>query len=248
MALAPGDRIGPYSVTALIGKGGMGEVWRARDTRLGRDVAIKVLPATVSQDADRCARFAHEARILASFNHANIAGIYGLEEASGEPGGPVLALVMEFVESDTLADRLARGPVPFDEALGLARQIADALEAAQEKGIVHRDLKPANIKVTPSGTVKVLDFGLAKAFEGEPAADLSDAATRSLSATRQGLILGTVPYMSPEQAQGKAADHRAGVWAFGVVLYELMWSANGRMILFARKAGSDPMAAAPPRR
>jgi serine/threonine-protein kinase len=222
MALAPGDRVGPYSVTALIGKGGMGEVWKARDTRLGRDVAIKVLPATVAQDADRRARFAHEARILASLNHANIASIYGLEEASGD-AGPALALVMELVEGDTLADRLAGGPIPFAHAIALARQIAEALEAAHEKGIVHRDLKPANIKVTPDGKLKVLDFGLAKAFEGDPAAgDVSQAETRSMTATRQGLVLGTAPYMSPEQAQGKAADHRADVWAFGVVLYELL--------------------------
>ena len=223
MALAPGDLIGPYSVTAPIGKGGMGEVWKAHDTRLGRDVAIKVLPAALSQEADRRARFEREARVLASLNHSNIASIYGIEDVSGEAGHSVLALVMEFVEGETLADRLARGALPYDEAIPLAHQIADALDAAHEKGIIHRDLKPANIMVTPAGKAKVLDFGLAKALEGEPAAtDISQSPTLSRAVTQQGLILGTAAYMSPEQVQGKAMDHRTDVWSFGVVLYELL--------------------------
>ena len=222
MALAPGSLIGPYSVTAPIGSGGMGEVWKARDTRLGRDVAIKVLPAAFSQDADRRARFEREARVLASLNHSNIASIYGIEDVSGD-GPSALALVMELVEGETLADRLARGALPFDSAIGLAHQIAEALEAAHEKGIIHRDLKPANIKVTPAGKVKVLDFGLAKALDEEHAApDLSQSPTLSVGVTQHGLILGTAAYMSPEQAQGKAVDHRTDVWAFGVVLYELL--------------------------
>jgi serine/threonine protein kinase len=223
MALAAGSLIGPYSLTAPIGSGGMGEVWKARDTRLGRDVAIKVLPVALSQDADRRARFEREARVLASLNHSNIASIYGIENASSDAEDSALALVMELVEGETLADRLARGPVPFDAAIVLAHQIAEALEAAHEKGIIHRDLKPANIKVTPTGKVKVLDFGLAKAFEEEHGApDLSRSPTLSVAVTQQGLILGTAAYMSPEQAQGKAVDHRTDVWAFGVVLYELL--------------------------
>ena len=201
----------------------MGEVWTARDTRLGRDVAIKVLPAAFSQDADRRARFEREARVLASLNHSNIASVYGIEETSGDAGDSALALVMELVEGETLADRLTRGALSFDAAIGLAHQIAEALEAAHEKGIIHRDLKPANIKVTPADKVKVLDFGLAKAFDEERAApDLSQSPTLSVAVTQQGLILGTAAYMSPEQAQGKAVDHRTDVWAFGVVLYELL--------------------------
>jgi Tol biopolymer transport system component len=224
MALTPGSHIGPYSVTAPIGSGGMGEVWKARDTRLGRDVAIKVLPAAFSQEPDRRARFEREARVLASLNHSNIASIYGIEEHSTtDAGHPALALVMELVEGETLADRLVRGALPYGEAIALAHQIADALDAAHEKGIIHRDLKPANIKVTPAGTVKVLDFGLAKALDGEAAAtDLSQSPTLSIDVSQQGLIVGTVAYMSPEQAQGKAVDHRTDVWAFGVVLYELL--------------------------
>jgi serine/threonine protein kinase len=223
MAVGPGDRIGPYSVIAAIGSGGMGEVWKARDTRLARDVAIKVLPPAFSHDPDRRARFDREARVLASLNHPNIASIYGIEEGPDQTADSVLALVMELVEGETLADRLARGPLPFDEAFAIARQIADALEAAHEKGIVHRDLKPANVKTTPSGSVKVLDFGLAKALEGESVpADITRSPTLTVDATRQGVILGTAAYMSPEQAQGRPVDHRTDVWAFGAVLYELL--------------------------
>ncbi len=237
---APGTRFGPYEVVAAIGAGGMGEVFRARDTRLGRDVAIKVLPAGFAQDAQRVARFHREAQILASLNHASIAAIYGLEEAEG-----VLALVMELVEGDDLALRLKRGAIPVDEAIAIARQIAEALEEAHEKGIVHRDLKPANVKVTPEGKVKVLDFGLAKAFAGDPMAtsgshDLSQSPTLATAAgTQAGIILGTAAYMSPEQARGKAVDRRADIWAFGVVLFEMVTGQR----LFAGETVSDTLAA-----
>src|SRR5688572_981050 len=227
MTLAPGTRLGSYEVTAQIGVGGMGEVYRATDTRLGRAVAIKVLPPSVAQDPDRLARFDREARTLAALNHPNIAAIHGLERAHGTQ-----ALVMELVEGPTLAERIAQGPIPLDEALPIARQIADALAAAHEQGIVHRDLKPANVKVRPDGTVKVLDFGLAKALEqgsgiggqgsgGLPAASLSPTIT-SPAMTQAGLILGTAAYMSPEQARGKTVDRRADIWAFGCVLYEML--------------------------
>jgi Tol biopolymer transport system component len=196
----------------------MGEVYRARDTRLDRDVAVKIVSETFAHDQERLARFQREAKTLALLNHPNIGGIYGLEEASG-----VTALVLELVEGSTLADRIARGPIPLDEALPLAKQIAEALEAAHEQGIVHRDLKPANIKVREDGTVKVLDFGLAKALEGElPAADMSMSPTLSVAGTRMGVILGTAAYMAPEQARGKTVDRRADIWAFGCVLYEML--------------------------
>ena len=222
MSLAPGARLGAYEVVSLIGAGGLGEVYRARDTRLNRDVAIKVLPDAFVHDADRLARFKREAQVLASLNHPHIAAIYGVEEgASGS------ALVLELVEGPTLADRIARGPIPIDEALPIARQTAEALEAAHEHGIVHRDLKPANIKLTPDDTVKVLDFGLAKAGDSSAVgrdfsrADLSPTIT-SPAMTLGGVILGTAAYMSPEQAKGKPIDKRSDVWAFGCVLYEML--------------------------
>ena len=207
-----------YEITAEIGKGGMGEVYQAKDTKLGRDVAIKVLPEEFARDHDRLARFQREAKLLAALNHPNIAAIYGLEDSGGTH-----FLVMELIEGDTLADRIKRGPIPVEEVLKLALQMAEALEAAHEKGVIHRDLKPANIKVTPEGKVKVLDFGLAKAFAGEQAEMvLSDSPTISVAATQQGIILGTAAYMSPEQARGKAVGKRTDIWAFGVVLYEML--------------------------
>ena len=213
-----GKTLGRYQITNQIGKGGMGEVYQAKDQTLGRDVAIKVLPDEFAKDADRVARFQREAKLLASLNHPNIAAIYGLEESCGTK-----FLVLELVEGDTLADRIRAGPIPVEEALKLALQIAEALEAAHEKGIIHRDLKPANIKVTPDGKVKVLDFGLAKAFAGEQAElNLSNSPTLSEAATLQGVILGTAAYMSPEQARGKPVDKRADIWAFGCVLYEML--------------------------
>jgi len=219
LALTPGARLGPYEVTAQIGVGGMGEVYRATDTNLGRKVAIKVLPKAFAQDADRLARFEREARTLASLNHTNIAQIYGLERSHG-----TTALVMELVEGPTLADRIAQGAIPIDEALPIAKQIAEAFEAAHEQGIIHRDLKPANIKLRPDGTVKVLDFGLAKALDSSPGAtDVSQSPTiTSPAMTRMGVILGTAAYMSPEQAKGKPVDKRADIWAFGCVLYEML--------------------------
>ena len=195
LALTPGTRLGPYEILAALGEGGMGAVYRARDTGLNREVAIKVLLPIVANDPDRLARFSREAQVLASLNHPSIAAIYGLEEADGTK-----ALVLELVEGPTLADRIARGPIPLDEALAIAGQIAEALAAAHEQGIVHRDLKPANIKVRPDGTVKVLDFGLAKAAEpvGASAVSATMSPTISMHATMAGVILGTVAYMSPE--------------------------------------------------
>ncbi len=217
MALSPGDRLGVYEVTAEIGAGGMGIVYRARDTKLGRDVALKVLPDLFADDPERLARFQREARVLASLNHPNIASIYGLEEADG-----VRALVLELVEGPTLAERIAQGALPVDEALPIARQIADALEAAHEAGVIHRDLKPANVKVKADGMVKVLDFGLAKALEGDAGSDPSESPTMTAAATRAGVIMGTAAYMSPEQAKGKVVDKRADIWAFGAVVYEML--------------------------
>ena len=219
MSLTPGTRLGVYEISALIGEGGMGQVYRARDTKLNRDVALKVLPDSFAHDADRRARSTREAQTLASLNHPHIAAIYGLEESGG-----ITALVMELVEGDDLSQRIARGAIPIDEALPIAKQIADALEAAHEQGIIHRDLKPANIKVRADGTVKVLDFGLAKAME--PAAgsssNMSQSPTLSMRATQAGIILGTAAYMAPEQARGKTVDKRADIWAFGVVLFEML--------------------------
>ena len=239
-----GTRLGPYEVTGKLGEGGMGEVWRATDSRLRRDVAIKVLPAAFTADRERLARFEREAQLLAQLQHTNIAAIYGLEESNG-----TRALVMELVEGEDLAARIARGPLPLDEALPIARQIAEALEAAHEQGIVHRDLKPANVKVRPDGTVKVLDFGLAKAMDngvGSPStAPLANSPTLARSptltavhGTQLGVILGTAAYMSPEQARGGAVDKRADVWAFGVVLFEML---TGRS-LFAGETVSDTLA------
>jgi serine/threonine-protein kinase len=219
MPLIPGTRLGVYEVTAKIGEGGMGEVYQARDTTLDRDVALKVLPEAFTADPDRLARFQREAKVLASLNHPNIGGIHGLEES-----GETQALVLELIEGPTLADRIAEGPVPVEEALNIAKQIADALEAAHDQGIVHRDLKPANVKVRSDGTVKVLDFGLAKAATPEVGGTSgSDAATMPLSAATQvGMVVGTAAYMSPEQAKGKVVDKGTDVWAFGAVLYEML--------------------------
>ena len=225
MTIGVGDRIGPYEILAPLGAGGMGEVYRARDAKLNRDVAIKVLPELFSTDPDRLARFRREAQVLASLNHQNIGHIYGLEDASG-----VHALVLELVEGPTLADRIApfdsaQGRhIPFDEAISIARQIADALECAHEQGIIHRDLKPANIKVRPDGTVKVLDFGLAKALDtvSTSSPDAMNSPTITARGTQLGLIVGTAAYMSPEQARGRPVDRRADIWAFGVVLYEML--------------------------
>ena len=218
MPVTSGQRLGSYEVIAPIGKGGMGEVWRARDTKLGREVAIKALPDEFARDEDRLARFEREAKVLASLNHPGIAVIHGLEDSDG-----TRFLVLELVEGDTLADRLKRGSMPIEEALGLALKIAEALEAAHAKGVIHRDLKPANIKVTPGGEVKVLDFGLAKAFGlSDTDANLSNSPTLTLAATRQGVILGTAAYMSPEQARGDAVDVTTDIWAFGCVLFEML--------------------------
>ena len=219
MALTPGTRLGPYEIGAQIGVGGMGVVYRATDTNLKRQVAIKVLPDAVAADAERVARFQREAEVLASLSHPNIAIIHGLQRGDG-----VMALVMEFVEGPTLADRIARGPIPIDEALQIAAQIAEALESAHEQRVIHRDLKPANIKLRPDGTVKVLDFGLAKALEPIPdvSASLSHSLTITRAMTQPGVILGTAVYMAPEQARGAAVDQRADIWAFGCVLYEML--------------------------
>ena len=215
MALEVGARLGHYDVTALIGEGGMGQVYRATDTQLGRDVALKILPDAFAADPDRLARFQREAHVLASLNHPGIAAIYGIEKSDDTQ-----ALVLELVEGPTLADRIAKGPIPLDEALPIAKQIAEALEAAHEAGVIHRDLKPANIKVREDGTVKVLDFGLAKGFQ--PGGSDPSHSTLTMSATASGVIMGTAAYMSPEQAQGKPVDQRTDVWAFGAVLYEML--------------------------
>src|SRR3989454_4538601 len=223
MSFGPGGRLGPYEILAALGAGGMGEVYRARDTKLGRDVAIKILPELFAADPERLARFEREAHLLASLNHPYIAAIYGLEESNG-----TRALVLELVEGPTLAARIADGAIPLAEALPLARQIADALQAAHDQGIIHRDLKPANIKVRPDGTVKVLDFGLAKLAESGEAGPAGRNLTQSPTITSPammtgaGMILGTAAYMSPEQARGKTVDKRADVWAFGAVLFEML--------------------------
>src|SRR5208283_3903292 len=210
MPLSTGTRLGPYEILAPIGSGGMGAVYRARDTKLKRDVAIKVLPEAFARDPERKARFEREAELLASLNHPNIATIYGVEDR---------ALVMELVEGHS-----SKGPMPFDEAWKIASQIAAALEYAHERGIVHRDLKPSNILIASERVVKLLDFGLAKAFanQREPSASPEDSPTLTLGATEVGVVLGTAAYMAPEQARGKAVDKRADIWSFGVVLYELL--------------------------
>ena len=233
MSLAPGTRIGAYEIQSPLGAGGMGEVYRARDTRLGRQVAVKILPDDFLKDPARVARFQREAQALAALNHPHIAQIYGFDDSSD-----IHALVMELVEGPTLADRIAQGPIPLDEALSLARQLAEALEAAHEQGIIHRDLKPANIEVRPDGTVKVLDFGLAKLIGpaeagpyehrdvGAGFSRLEGTASPTITSpammTGAGVLLGTAAYMAPEQARGKAVDKRADIWAFGCVLYEML--------------------------
>src|SRR5215469_17035159 len=217
-----GTKLAHYEITSHIGSGGMGDVYQAADTKLGRSVAIKFLPDAFTHDTDRVARFQREARVLASLNHPNIAAIHGVEEIDARH-----FLVMELVAGETLADRIKSGAIPIEEALYIAKQIAEALEEAHEKGIIHRDLKPANIKVTPDGKVKVLDFGLAKAYEREHAdVSASNSPTLSMAATQQGVILGTAAYMSPEQARGKTVSKATDIWAFGAVLYESLVGAQ----------------------
>jgi serine/threonine-protein kinase len=233
--LATGTKLGVYEITGALGAGGMGEVYRARDAKLGRDVALKVLPEAFARDAERMARFHREAKVLASLNHPNIASIYGLEDS-----GSTHALVMELVEGPTLADRIKQGPIPIDEVVKIAKQICEGIEYAHERGIVHRDLKPANVKVTNDDAVKVLDFGLAKAIEGDAASvDISSSPTITRMATLAGVLLGTAAYMSPEQAKGKAVDRRADIWAFGCVLYEML---TGKMA-FHGESVTDTLAA-----
>ena len=234
MNVTPGSRLGAYEVIALLGAGGMGEVYRAHDGRLQRDVALKILPVNVSNDAERLTRFEREARMLAALNHPNIAAIYGIEDAED-----VRALVLELVEGPTLAELLRRGALPVDEAIAVARQMADALEAAHGKNIIHRDLKPANIKLTLDGTVKVLDFGLAKALDTSASSDMTESPTVTAVGTRAGVILGTAAYMSPEQARGLSVDKRTDIWAFGCVLFEML---TGRAA-FASATISDTVAA-----
>jgi Tol biopolymer transport system component len=236
VTLPVGERLGNYQVIALLGAGGMGEVYRASDSKLGRVVALKVLPSGLHmEDEQRMARFQREAQILAALNHPNIATIHGLEDS-----GPTHALVMELVEGPTLADRIAEGPLPLEEALSIAAQIAEALEYAHERGIIHRDLKPANVKITPDGKVKVLDFGLAKALEDSPeTVNISTSPTLTMGATRAGIILGTAAYMPPEQAKGKSVDRRGDVWAFGVVLFEML---TGKQ-LYTGETASEVLAA-----
>ena len=217
MPLNVGSRIAHYDVTALIGEGGMGQVYQATDTKLNRQVALKILPEAFAADPDRLARFQREAQVLASLNHPNIAQIHGIEEDEG-----TRALVLELVEGPTLADRISQGPIPVDEALPIAKQIAEALEAAHEARVIHRDLKPANIKVREDGTVKVLDFGLAKALDPNPTGDPSQSPTLTAAATQMGVIMGTAAYMSPEQARGKPVDKRSDIWSFGCVFYEML--------------------------
>ncbi len=234
MTLAPGQKLTHYDIIEPIGKGGIGEVYRARDGKLGRDVAIKVLPE-ISRDAERLARFQREAKVLASLNHPNIAAIHGPEQS-----GDIHYFVLELVPGETLAERVARGPIPLDEAIAIAIKIAEGLEEAHEQGIVHRDLKPANIKLTPDDKVKILDFGLAKAFVDDAhAADDSMSPTITRDATRAGVILGTAAYMSPEQAKGKRVDRRTDIFAFGSVLYEML---SGRKA-FRGDGVSDVLAA-----
>ena len=236
MVLAPGTRLGPYEISALIGQGGMGMVYRATDTNLKRAVAIKVLPDALAADVERIARFQREAEVLASLNHVNIAHVHGLEKSGG-----ATAIIMELVEGPTLEERIARGPIPLDEALAIARQIADALDAAHKQSIVHRDLKPANIKLRPPGTVKVLDFGLAKGFDAPPAspAQANSPTMTTPAGTVAGMIVGTPAYMAPEQARGEAIDKRVDIWAYGVIVFEML---TGRT-LFARSSMAETSAA-----
>src|SRR5580765_3741549 len=233
--LSQGTRLGPFEVLSPLGKGGMGEVFKARDSRLGRDVAIKSLPESFAHDAERVARFEREARLLASLSHPNIASIHGLEVANGQR-----YLVLEYVEGPTLAERLSRGPLPLHDALDVCRQIAAGVEAAHENGVIHRDLKPSNVKLTPGGEAKVLDFGLAKGGASEPqgVSDLSASPTMTYASTSLGVVLGTAAYMSPEQARGKPVDRRTDIWSFGCVLYECL---TGRQ-LFQGETVSDLIA------
>ena len=217
MSLAAGTRLGSHEIVAPLGSGGMGDVYRARDTKLGRDVALKILPDSFVHDPDRLARFRREAQVLASLNHPHIGAIYGIDEANGTH-----FLVLELIEGETLAARIGKGALPVEEALPIARQIAEALEAAHEKGIIHRDLKPANVALTRDGNVKVLDFGLAKAVDPPPASSATMSPTLTIHATQAGMLLGTAAYMAPEQARGKIVDARADIWAFGVVLFEML--------------------------
>ena len=232
------ETLGHFKVVDKLGEGGMGAVYRAQDTKLGREVAIKVLPDALAQDPERLARFAREAQVLASLNHPNIAAIYGLEEADGSN-----ALVMELVEGETLAARLKRGGLPILEAVKYALQIATALEEAHDQGIIHRDLKPANVIITPKSQVKVLDFGLAKALEGDKSAsgsapELTQSPTLTAQMTGAGVLLGTAAYMSPEQARGEQADRRADIWAFGIVLMEMLTGS----LVYSGKTVSDTLA------
>jgi Tol biopolymer transport system component len=234
MALSAGTRLGPYEILSALGAGGMGEVFRARDTRLDRDVAIKVLPDVVEHDPERLLRFEREAKVLAALSHQNIASVYGFEQVDGRH-----LLILEFVDGPTLADRIQRGALPVDEALEIAKQIAEALDAAHEKGIIHRDLKPANVKITPEGQVKVLDFGLAKALGDETSGSrIADSPTLTAQYTQPGMVLGTAAYMSPEQARGKPLDKRTDIWSFGCVLYECLSGAR----LFEGESSSDIIA------
>src|SRR5262249_41260427 len=217
MALTIGTQLGSHEIIALLGKGGMGEVYRARDLKLKRDVAIKVLPEEFSCDSARVSRFQREAEVLASLNHPNIAGIYDVQEASG-----LRYLVLELVEGETLADRIARGPIPVEETMHIALQICEALEAAHERGIIHRDLKPSNVKLTPEGEIKVLDFGLAKAMESNASNPTVSQSPTLVTGSMAGMIIGTAAYMSPEQARGRNADQRSDIFAFGCVLYEML--------------------------
>src|SRR5262245_59510147 len=233
MIFTAGTKLGAFEIISLLGEGGMGQVYRARDLRLQRDVALKLLPSAFASDRDRLARFQREAQLLASLNHSNIAAIYGLEESKPK------ALVLELVEGPTLAERIAQGPIPLDEVLSIAKQIADALEYAHEHAVMHRDLKPSNIKLKPDGTVKVLDFGLAKALNEDERSPLtSNSPTLSLAATQAGVILGTAAYMPPEQAKGKEVDRRTDIWSFGVVIYEML---TGKMA-FSGETVSETMA------
>src|SRR5687767_2453318 len=234
MTLVPGTKHGPYEIVAPLGAGGMGEVYRARDSRLHRDVAIKALPSSLSNDPERLGRFQREARLLAALNHPNVAAIYGLEEAGGSP-----YLVMECVEGETLAAKLAAGPLPVEDALGVTVQIAAGIAAAHDAGVIHRDLKPANVMVRPDGSVKVLDLGLARTVEASATTDPSLSPTVTSGATGTGVILGTAAYMSPEQARGRPVDKRTDLFSFGCVLYECLTGQRA----FPGETVSDSLAA-----
>lgn len=241
MTLNGGTKLGPYQIVSPLGAGGMGEVYRARDTRLDREVAIKVLPEAMARDPERVARFQREAKVLASLNHPHIGSIYGFEESNGKR-----FLVLELVEGATLADRVKDGPMPLDEAMQVGKQIAEALEAAHEQGIVHRDLKPANVKITPEGKAKVLDFGLAKALSGDLGSfpsrsptEVAHSPTLTADFTRPGVVLGTAAYMSPEQARGRSTDKRTDIFAFGCVFFECLSGVR----LFGGETATDSIGA-----